>query len=155
MLEIIEPYHGKLFVFDYQELNEFINRNFKTKEKLKMIKILFLSANPTDTSRLRLDEEIRSIDNKLRLSQFRDNFELIQHWAVQVSDIQALLLRHKPHIVQFSGHASASSEILVEDNKGNNYPVPVQALSKLFSILKDDIKCVVLRFRGSPMLGQK
>lgn len=36
-----------------------------------MIKILFLAANPTDTDRLRLDEEVRAIDEALRESEQR------------------------------------------------------------------------------------
>jgi len=109
-----------------------------------MIKILFLAANPSDTTRLRLDEESRAIDQALRQAEFRDMFEVKQHWAVRVSDIQGLLLRYKPDIVHFSGHGSKSSEIILEDNSGNRRPVSVRALSRLFSVLKDNIRCVVL-----------
>jgi hypothetical protein len=108
------------------------------------IKVLFLAANPTDTARLRMDEEIRSIDQVLCQSRFRDRFEIRQHWAVRVTDIQSYLLRHKPDIVHFSGHGSASGEIVLEDDSGASHPVSVQALSRLFSILRDNIKCVVL-----------
>lgn len=109
-----------------------------------IIKVLFLSANPLDTSRLRLDQESRAIDVALRRSEFRDTFDIEQHWAVRVSDMQELLLRHKPDIVHFSGHGSTSSEIVLEDASGNSRPVSVRALSQLFSVLKDNIRCVVL-----------
>jgi CheY-like chemotaxis protein len=109
-----------------------------------VIKILFLAANPSDTTRLRLDEESRAIDQALRQAEFRDKFEIKQHWAVRVGDIQWLLLRHKPDIVHFSGHGSESSEIILEDNSGNSFPVSVRVMSQLFSVLKDNIKCVVL-----------
>jgi len=69
-----------------------------------MIKILFLAANPSDTSRLRLDEEVRAIEEALRESEFRNRFELHSHWAVRIDDLQKLLLRYKPDIVHFSGH---------------------------------------------------
>jgi len=108
------------------------------------IKILFLAANPQDTSRLRLDEEIRGIDQALRQAEYRDKFEIKQQWAVRVADLQSHLLRYKPDIVDFSGHGSSSSEIILEDNDGNSQPVSIRALSQLFSILKDDIRCVVL-----------
>jgi hypothetical protein len=113
----------------------------KRKDK---IRILFLAANPTNTARLRLDEESRAIDQALRRAEFRDKFDIRQQWAVRVSDIQELLLRRKPDIVHFSGHGSTSSEIILEDNSGNSSPVSVRALSRLFSVLKDNIKCVVL-----------
>jgi len=109
-----------------------------------MIKILFLAANPTDTTRLRLDEESRAIDQSLRQAEFRDQFDIKQHWAVRVGDIQELRLRHQPHIVHFSGHGGPSSEIILEDNAGNSHPVSVRALSTLFSVLKDNVRCVVL-----------
>ena len=130
-------------------INE-IDREIATKESAispsdpKSIKILFLAANPSDTTRLRLDEESRAIDRALRQSEFRDRFDILQHWAVSVTDLQELLLRHKPDIVHFSGHGSSASEIILEDDYGNSHPVSVRALSQLFSILKDNIRCVVL-----------
>ena len=116
----------------------------KTTEKSSVIRILFLAANPFDTTRLRLDEESRAIDEALRQATFRDRFDIRQHWAVRVSEIQTFLLRHKPDIVHLSGHGSESSEIVLEDNYGNSHPVSVRALSRLFSVLKDNIRCVVL-----------
>jgi len=109
-----------------------------------MVKILFLSANPLDTSPLRIDEEIRAIDEKLRWAEYRDLFEIKQQWAVRVTDLQEHLLRHQPHIVHFSGHGSPSSAIILQDNLGVSQPVSANALSRLFATLKDNIQCVVL-----------
>jgi hypothetical protein len=109
-----------------------------------VIKILFLAANPRDTSRLRLDEEIRAIDHALQLAEFRSRFDIEQHWAIRVSDIQGCLLRHKPDIVHFSGHGSSSSDIILEDNSGNSCPLSPRALSHLFSVFRDNVRCVVL-----------
>lgn len=67
-------------------------------------KILFLGANPKDTTRLRLDEEIREIDQALRLASKRDQFELVQKWAVTPKDAQRAILDLSPAIVHFSGH---------------------------------------------------
>ena len=115
-----------------------------SKDSNKVIKILFLASNPLDTQPLKLDEEMRELDFALRKSEFRDNFDLIQHWAVRVKDIQELLLRHKPDIVHFSGHGSEASEIILQNNDGTSHPVNPRALSQLFSILKDNVRCVVL-----------
>ena len=110
----------------------------------RSVKILVLATNPGETDKLRLDQEVRQIDEALRQSRFRDRFELDQQWAVRVSDLQRLLLRYKPDIVHFSGHGSESSEIILEDSEGNSKPVTASALSRLFSLLKDNIQCVVL-----------
>ena len=110
----------------------------------KMIQILFLAANPSDTDPLRLDIESRAIDHALRQAEFRDQFNIRQHWAVRVTDLQGHLLRYKPDIVHFTGHGSKSSEFVLEDNFGTSRLVSVRALSQLFSVLKDNIRCVVL-----------
>jgi len=41
-----------------------------------MISILFLAADPTDASHLRLGEEVREIREKLQLSKEREEFDL-------------------------------------------------------------------------------
>jgi hypothetical protein len=120
----------------------------------KPIKILFLAANPIDTPPLRLDQEIRAIDQALRQSEFRDRFDIKQHWAVRINDIQSYLLRYQPDIVHFSGHGSSFSEIMLEDESGNSHPVSIRALSQLFSILKDNIRCVILNACYSEDQGQ-
>jgi CheY-like chemotaxis protein len=109
-----------------------------------LLKILFLAANPRDTPQLRLDEEIRAIDHALLHAEFNKRFDIKQHWAVRIFDLQGYLLRHKPEIVHFSGHGCSSSEIILEDNAGNSQPVSARALSQLFSVLRDNIRCVVL-----------
>lgn len=108
------------------------------------MKILFIAANPSDATRLRLDKEIREIDARIQQTPLRDQIEVISHWAVGVRDLQNLLLRHKPDIVHFSGHSNSSSEIILEDNFGNSHPVSVGSLSELFSVLNKGIRCVVL-----------
>ncbi len=108
------------------------------------VKILFLAANPTGTQPLRLDQEVHEIDEALQMAVYRDRFELIQHWAVRVSDLQSCLLRHAPDIVHFSGHGSPTSEIVLEDAHGNGQVVPAEALSKLFGLFKPQVRCVVL-----------
>ena len=70
----------------------------------KPIKILFLAANPVDTSQLRLGEEVRSIQAELERAKYRYRLELVSHWAVRVGDLSRTLLDHRPQIVHFSGH---------------------------------------------------
>lgn len=107
------------------------------------IRILFLAANPTETARLRIDEEIRGIDGALRASDLRDQFDLRPHGAVRIEDLQPLLMRHKPQIVHFSGHGD-QNEIVLQNAAGKRAPVSRAALADLFRILKDNVRCVVL-----------
>jgi len=118
------------------------------------IRILFLAANPKGTSQLHLAEEIRGIEAALRMSDYRDNFDVRQRWSVRVSDLQDDLYRYKPHIVHFSGHGKQSSEILLEDEMGFRHPVSSRALSSLFALFKDNVRCVVLNACYSEQQGQ-
>jgi len=117
---------------------------FNSSANRRQIEILVLAANPTNTDRLRLDEEVRSIDEGIREGKLRDLFNVVSQWAVKVDALQGHLLRYTPHIVHFCGHGIETSEIILEDNQGYSHPVSKQALSELFVILKDNIRCVVL-----------
>jgi hypothetical protein len=88
--------------------------------------------------------EIRTIDEKLHQAELSHLFKIEQHWAVRVRDLQGLILRHKPNIIHFSGHGSKDSGIVLEDETGNSRAVSAQALGKMFSVLKDNISCVIL-----------
>jgi hypothetical protein len=109
----------------------------------KKITILFLAANPKNTDRLRLDEEVRTIDERLRLAQYRDKFNLEQRWAVRTGDILDAMLRYKPDIVHFSGHGSADGALIFEDASGAAKPVSAAALGALFHAL-EGVRCVVM-----------
>jgi len=109
----------------------------------KKITILFLAANPKNTDRLRLDEEVRTIDERLRLAQYRDRFNLEQQWAVRTGDILDAMLRYKPDIVHFSGHGSTDGALIFEDASGAAKPVSAAALGALFEAL-EGVRCVVM-----------
>jgi CHAT domain len=108
------------------------------------IRILFLSSNPKDINRIRLDEEVREVDERIRLGECRDQIELITHFAVRPHDVGQYLLRHRPHILHFSGHGSPSDGIVLEDNNGQTKLVSADALADLFATIKDNLRVVVL-----------
>lgn len=107
------------------------------------IRILFLNASPTDRARRSSDDEARAIQDRLRSAALRDQFDLRQHFAARVDDLQARLLDERPHIVHFSGYGDAEGLVL-QDAAGRSFLVSGSALRKLFSILKDEIRVVVL-----------
>jgi hypothetical protein len=107
------------------------------------IKILFLAANPRG-SQLQLDREAREITAKIRAAEYRDSLEFVTRWAVRPDDLQQALLETKPHILHFSGHGTPSEEIVLVDDRGGEKPVSKQALQHLLSVLKDNLRLVVL-----------
>ena len=110
---------------------------------VEKIKVLFLAANPIDTIRLRLDEEIREISEKIRASDRRDSVELISRWAVRPDDLLQALNEHRPHVVHFSGHGSEGEGIILEDKNGESKVVSKEAITTLFQTLSDNIRLVV------------
>ena len=108
------------------------------------VRILVLAANPLNTDQLRLDQEIREIQSKLRAADFRNHFELVSWLAVRADDLLQALNEVRPDIVHFSGHGTQNSELIIEDEQGNASPVSQTALSALFKHLKDNIRLVLL-----------
>ncbi len=76
-------------------------------------KILFLSSNPSNTGRLRLDAEQREIEEGLRRSDHRDKFDCVSRTALRVDDLRRGLLDNSPQIVHFSGHGTGTSGIVL------------------------------------------
>jgi hypothetical protein len=107
-------------------------------------RILFLAANPKDSSQLRLDEEIREIQTKIRAAEFRDSFELVSRWALRPLDLLQAINEVQPHIVHFSGHGSRNAELVLENEQGNAKPVSEAALVSLFKNAKDGVRLVLL-----------
>ncbi|MGD2089970.1 MAG: TIR domain-containing protein [Candidatus Aminicenantes bacterium] len=106
-------------------------------------KILILAANPKTTPPLRLDEEVREIDEGLRRSKCRDQFEIQSRWAVRMRDLRRALLDVEPQIVHFTGHGKEDG-LLVEDELGMAVSISTEALSGLFELCTGHVECVVL-----------
>ena len=107
-------------------------------------KILFLAANPAGTNPLALDEESRQIEQRIRAAEHRDSLELITKWAVHPDDLLQYLNQYRPHVVHFSGHGTDTDQILLADDARQVSPVSAAALRQLFTILKDNVRVVVL-----------
>lgn len=105
--------------------------------------ILILAANPADTTRLRLDEEVREIEDGLLRARRREEFIIAPKWAVRVRDLRQAMLNTNPQIVHFSGHGTEEG-LAFADASGQAQLVSTKALSGLFELFKDRVKCVVL-----------
>jgi hypothetical protein len=108
------------------------------------IRILFLSANPSATGRIRVDEEAREIADMLEKGSRRKNFKLTTYVALRAGDLPHLLMKHRPHIVHFSGHGSLKKRIMVEGEGGRSKQIKTEALVELFSVHKEDVRVIVL-----------
>jgi hypothetical protein len=130
-------------------------------------KILILAANPKNSTSLRLDEEVREIDEGLTRAKQRDRFELVQKWAVRPRDVQRAILNLTPQIVHFSGHGvgvgvqgdrspihrklvvvsdtgTQPEGLMFEDETGQAKLVGAEAIAGLFELFADQVECVLL-----------
>lgn len=107
------------------------------------IKILFLSAEPLDTVRLRLAQEFRDIEQKLRAAPKGRSFNLVSQWAVRPRDLMETLMRHRPTVVHFSGHAEGG-KLILENEKGKTQTIEGKHLTALFAGFTDTLRLVVL-----------
>ncbi|UPL50221.1 CHAT domain-containing protein [Hymenobacter sublimis] len=123
-------------------LQHFVGRK-ATHKSVNKTKVLFLAASPSDEDQLRVGAESRKIEDALLASSFRDLFELRTKHAVTLSTLTQAMLDFRPDIVHFSGHGSEGG-IVLEDEQGNSVLFPAGGLKKLFSLFKEDVKCVLL-----------
>jgi len=108
------------------------------------IKILFLAADPTDATRLRLGQELRDIRERLQLSKYHNKFILESRESARPGDISQAIFDVEPQIVHFSGHGKSTGELCFEDLIGKFQPIRPDALASLFELVSDQINCVVL-----------
>jgi len=105
--------------------------------------ILLLSANPTQTIHLRLQEEEREIKEHLRLAGYGKT-PIYSAVAVRPRDIQQAMVDFNPQIVHFSGHGTGQEGLLFEDSSGGGKLVSSDALAGLFKLFSEQLECVVL-----------
>lgn len=109
-----------------------------------MHNILILGANPQQTDPLRLDQEVRDIEEGLLRSKNRDGFKISQKWAVRPRDVRRAMLDVSPQIVHFSGHGTGEQGLVFEDEVGQPQLIRGEALASLFKLFSDQLECVVL-----------
>lgn len=105
------------------------------------MRILFLAANPRSTTRLDLEEELRSLEIELRGVKHRDKIVCKARHAVRPDDLIRYVREDKPNVLHFSGHGTPEGIILRNDTGGDT-SVAGKALERF---LKDrGVELVVL-----------
>jgi esterase/lipase superfamily enzyme len=144
ILELAEP-RGLLPALEAALLEYFPaapTGNADAKPRVKHI--LILSANPAETDRLGIDEEVRLIKQRLGEGAPGREYRVESEWAVRPSDLSRFLLDYEPEIVHFSGHGSPTGDIVLVNERGDAAPVSVNVLANLFGILAGRTECIVL-----------
>ncbi len=121
---------------------------------MKKKKILVLAANPQGTDQLRLDREIKAIEEAVWGGTKRDNFTVISKVAVKTSELQSLLRREKPRIVHFCGHGAGQPGLIFHSENDSEQLVSNQGIARLFKKYANKIECVILNACYSKVQGE-
>jgi len=97
-------------------------------DQLKPKRILILAANPLETDRLSIDEEVRLIKERLNESALGREYTVEAEWAVRATDLSRFLMEHEPAIVHFSGHGSPTGDIVLQNEMGRPAPLAINRL---------------------------
>lgn len=124
------------------------------------IRILFLSANPVDTSKLQLDKEYVEINKLLQRSDESDKFELFVDTNITPATLHDAVQKYKPTIFHFSGHGFGTGELneetrsnvkppmlsglMIEDEYGKSSPISQSALDGLFELIAEETELEVV-----------
>jgi hypothetical protein len=108
------------------------------------ITVLFVASSPEDQDGLRIDKEMREIQQKVRMADHRDALRFQYAVAAQPADLLQRLNEVKPDIVHFSGH-SGSAGLAMEDNDGLTRYLSTDELATLLSVTTRRIRLAVFK----------
>lgn len=81
--------------------------------------LLIVSASPRDHDPLRVNAEVREIQDLHQKGKARDCFKVEHAIAATMESFKDALLRHKPTLLHFAGHCEGEDGLLLEDTEGN------------------------------------
>jgi hypothetical protein len=117
--------------------------------------ILYLAASPQDRAPLRSDVEMREVQERLRLGNLRDRYQLAFRPAARFHDISQALMDVQPHVVHFSGHGDRDGYLAAEDRNGDSALIAPEGLAGLFGRHRSTLRCVVLNACYSVRLARE
>jgi hypothetical protein len=135
------------------------------------VRILVVAANPLESAPLKLDYEVKTIQNALRRSRRRDNFMVESRLAATPSELRRALLDLEPNVLHFCGHGAGQKGLLFISDESALYRsedgtvksrsshkdearyVPAQPLANLLRLHDEYLECVVLNACYSDVQG--
>ena len=116
--------------------------------------VLFVLSNPRGSDGLRLDTEMRAIQEALRLGQKREYIRSRILPAATAHDLRRALLDEPYTIVHLAGHGSPDGFFL-EDAQGQPHLVSQETLAGQLSNYCQTLRCVILNACYSFYPGQR
>ncbi|WP_299750248.1 CHAT domain-containing protein [Devosia sp.] len=105
---------------------------------------MFLAANPSEETRLRLGREATEIKDAIRGKHGLAKIGFEQDHAIRLNSIIRIVHGEMPTIVHFSGHGSSEGQLIFEDENGNAAPARAEPIANLFKFAGGSTRLVVL-----------
>jgi len=106
------------------------------------ITVLILTAEPSGETRLRIDRELREIQEQVRSSELRDSIVFEYRHAARLGDLIQHLNETEPDVIHFSGHGSSNGLALhAEDDTTKE--LSNQQLEQVLGVAPKPLKLVV------------
>ncbi len=111
---------------------------------MKPITILFLTANPSDTTRIRTNFERLEVQDEISKCRDREAIRLVYEPDVSPRILIDAFQRYRPEIVHFSGHGSANHEVVLASDDGASRLLQKDDLAELFRLQGESVQVVLL-----------
>jgi hypothetical protein len=120
------------------------------------LKVLFVCADASVGAGygLRIDEEMRAVQERVRASDYRDAVEFAFAPAARPLDLIQALNIHRPHAVHFSGHGTQEGTLHFVGDDGRVRPVSPALLADVFRKVRGRVRLVVLNACSSRPVAQ-
>ena len=106
------------------------------------ITVLFVASSPRDQIPIRIDKEMREVQQKVRLADHRESLHFEYAVAAQPTDLLQRLNGAKPDIVHFSGRGGQSG-LAMEDADGLTRTLSPKELAALLRVISRRIRLAV------------
>ena len=113
--------------------------------------VLFLAANPVMVPALRLGEECRAIEDKIRAARFRDQLRFHSRWAARPDDLLQALNEDTPSVLHFSGHGTGGQGLCFQSEDGTALHASADGLAQVIVAAGTSVTVVVLNACYSEM----
>lgn len=105
------------------------------------VTVLLFASEPRELTRPDLDREIREILSKINEAKFGAHIDLRPWPATEPLDLIPNMNRHKPHMVQFSGHGTADG-LLMMGPRDRSVPLAADRLIQMLRWAGEDLRIV-------------
>lgn len=106
------------------------------------MRLLLVTADPTNEARLQVGREDAEIDDARLRSDHPDWIDVKLVNAATVGRLSDWLVRHRPHLIHFAGHGTAAG-IKLQDDAGKSVTISGQQLADLLRAAVRPVECVI------------